>query len=344
VVDFVPNFDSSSVEPLILPALLPVILINGHFGIATGATAKVPSCQYKSVLKLLKLVYEGEEITPKLMNRVLEFRTVFGGSERPTDDKEAKSRRLDAFRTLKGKINFYSNTKYDEKKQTVTITKFAFTKMETVLERLMVLPGVAQARDDSTKHDKYGVLTVVLKKSLTTKEYTKLVKRIDAEVSSTLTTNLNFTERYVDKEGQGQAAMKPMPMAVMLQEWVKWRTELERKACQYWIDQADKEIRRLELMMIAVDNRKLIIESLDKDCTEEELEQWLAKKLKITQEEAAVIYRLQVRQLRRLERKSLEEQVKAVMAKRKELETRKKKPESYMAQQLENFTKLVEVD
>ena len=67
--------------------------------------------------------------------------------------------------------------------------------------------------------------------------------------------------------------MKPMTLVQMLTEWVSWRTEIERKACGYWIDTAEKDIRRLELLILAVDNRKLILESLDKDLEQDALEE-----------------------------------------------------------------------
>lgn len=342
VIQFVPNYDSSSVEPLVLPALLPTILINGHFGIATAATAKIPSFKYRSVLKLLRSIYEGAAIEPKLLYKTLEFRTVFGGQERDLTDSAAKQARMSVFKAIKGKVSLYSNPAFDAKTRTVKATKFAINKMESVLGKMLALDGVAAARDDSTKNDKYGELNIVMRKGLDAKAQAKLLKRIDHDLSVDVNFNLNFTERYVDPEGQGQAAMKPMCLVDMLTEWVKWRTDLEKRACQHWVDQAAKEIRRLELLMLAVDNRKLIIESLDKDLSQDDLEIWLAKKLKITKEEAHTIYQLRVIQLRKLERKSLEAEMKEVKTRKVELEQRKKTPEPHMAKQLESFVKLVE--
>jgi DNA gyrase/topoisomerase IV subunit A len=132
-----------------------------------------------------------------------------------------------------------------------------------------------------------------------------------------------------------------MSITKMLVEWVKWRTELEKKACTYWIGEDDKAIRRLELLMLAVDNRKLIIESLDREGDRVELDTWLAKKLKISVDEAHFIYELRIFQLRKLERKSLEAQKKEVLAHKKGLEARRKKPEPHMAKQLDEFAKLV---
>lgn len=341
VVDYIPNYDGSSKEPLILPALLPMVLINGQFGIATGATTNIPSFEFKSVLKALRAIYEGQEIEPKFLYKTLKVRSTFGGEERPPETKEQKQDRMAIFTTFKGKVTLWSNPVYDEKARTITATEFAFGNMEKKLEALLKIDGVAEARDDSNKSDKYGRLTVVLKRNLQTKAYAKLVKRIDAEMNASENFNQNLTERYIDEEGMGQARVRPMNVTTLLTEWVKWRTELERKACTYWISQDDKEIRRLELLILAVDNRKMIIESLDKDLDEKALYEWLAKKLKIKVDEAQFIYGLRVIQLRKLERKTLVAQMKEVLEHKKGLQSRHKKPEPHMAKQLESFVKLL---
>lgn len=343
IVEYVPNYDGSMTEPLVLPALLPIILINGHFGIATGATAKIPSFKFKTVLKLLRKVYEGEELTPKLMYHTLQFRSLFGGEEREMTEKEDKSNRMDTFRTRKGKVTLWSNPVYDEKRHTVTVTKFAVTNMEGTLERLNTFPGVQKATDESKKGEKYGTLQVQLKKNLTSKDYSKLVRKIDKELSNSWTWNQNFTERYVDKDGQGVACMRAMPLVEMLAEWVKWRTELERKACTYWIGKDDEEIRKLELLMQAVDLIDTIIKLVKDDkLTEEQVYEKYSKAAKCTVEEAKYVLGRPIISLRKLEKKTLLSKKQDVEKHKSDLEKRRKKPEPYLAQQLEGYVQFVE--
>lgn len=344
VVDYVPTFDGSSVEPLILPALLPVLAINGQFGIAAGATSNLPSFEYLSVLKVLKAVYEGEELDAKLLYKTLKFRTVFGGHERKIEEKETKQLRMDVFRTVKGKVSLYSDTKYDGK-YTITVTRFAINEMEKIIEKLNAFPFVAQARDDSGKKDKYGVLTVVLKKTLTTKEFEKAVKKVDNELSISKTFNQNRTRRYIDEVGRPQASVITRSMTEFFVDWVKWRTELEKKACTYWIGEADKEIRRLDLLAQAVDLIDFIISLVKNEKLDEQgVYDAYAKKAKCTSEEAKYVMGRPIISLRKLEKKKLAEERKAVVDKKTGLEGRRKKPGPFMAKQLEEFTKLVDVD
>lgn len=340
-MEFVPNYDSNGKEPLVLPSLLPMILINGHYGIATGAAAHIPTFEYNSVLNLLRKIYSGEELTPELMYKSLKFTSNFGGEERKPENKEERLGRMGVFKTCKGKVVLWSNVVYNEKTRQVVATKFAIGSMEQALVKISAFPGVKEVHDESNQKDRYGRLVVTLAKTLTTKAYSVLVKKIDKELSRIQSYNLNFTESYQNEEGLGAAKLIHMPLLEMMQLWLRWRVQLERRACAYWIQQDDKEIRKLDLMMIAVDNRKLIIESLDKDCTQEELEAWLARKLKITVEEAKFIYQMRVFQLRRLEKKSLLEQRKQVVAHKKELTERSAKPRVFLAKQLEEFADLI---
>lgn len=344
VVEYVPSFDGATTEPLVLPALLPILAINGQFGIAAGATANLPSFEYLSVLKVLKAVYEGEELDAKLLYKTLRFRTVFGGHERKIEDKEVKQLRMDTFRTVKGKVSLYSDVKYDGK-YTVTVTRFAINEMEKILEKLNALPFVAQARDDSSKKDKYGVLTIVLKKTLTTKEFEKAVRKIDSEMSISKTFNQNRTSRYIDEVGRPQAKVVTKSMTQFFEDWIKWRTDLEKKACTYWIGESDKEIRRLDLLAQAVDLIDFIISLVKNDKLDEQgVYDAYAKKAKCTSEEAKYVMSRPIISLRKLEKKKLAEERKLEIEKKTCLEGRRKKPWPHMAKQLNDFAKLVDTD
>jgi len=344
VVETGPNFDSSGKEPVLLPALLPLVFLNGRFGIAPGAQTNIPSFEYRSVLKTLKAIYDGQEITPKFLYQNLKVCTLFGGSERPdTTTKEERLERLSLFKTTSGRVTCWGNPVFDEKAKTIVANRFGNAKVnvEKLIATLSGFEGVQSVLDDSSKGEKYGTIKIILRRNLTTVAYAKLLKKVDVELSSRENYILNFTERYLDNEGQAQARMKPQSVTEALTNWVQWRIELERKACAYWIGETVKQIRKLELLLLAVDNRKLIIESLDKDLDQDALEDWLAKKLKITKQEAAFIYDLKVRQLRKLERKGLEAQMKEVLARKKTLERRKAKPEPFLAEQLKDFVHLL---
>jgi DNA gyrase subunit A len=338
VVDMCPNYDGSYEEPVLLPALLPVILLNGRQGIAPGVTTNIPKCTVNSVLKLLDIAFDGTPLTPKQVYTTIRFKTLYGGKEQlPTLEEEIKERKT-LVKFTKGRATLKSTYEYNEKTRTITVSKFADVgKIEKLLGKLQALPFVVDARDDSTKNDKYGIVTIILKKSADEEELAKRLAVLDKILTSKENYVLNFTERYLDTTNQGKAKIKPMSLTDMLNTWVAWRVELEKRACTFWIAKSDKDIRYLEILIKAVDNRKIIIESLDRECTNKELEQWLAKKLDITDEEAHIIYELKVRQLRALEKKELLVKKQDCINERKGLAERKAKPLPSIKKQLATF-------
>jgi DNA gyrase/topoisomerase IV subunit A len=340
IMQFGPNFDGSMKEPMLLPCLLPIILMNGKFGIAPGATSYIPTCTTASVMKMLKAVYGGEEVTAKFLYKTLRFTSVSGGIEEMPTEPEERKKRFGIFKTFKGKAVLKSESSFDPKTRTLTITKFAnHWKVESMLEKFLDIEGVQSARDDTGKKDKYAIVSVVLKKNIHPKLEKAILKHIEEKILTTRENYvLNFTERYLDDDGQAQARMKPMSLTTMVTEWLKWRIQLERDACAYWITEADRRIHRLELLMLAVDNLDIIIKMLRTKMTRPEMAEFLKKKLKISLDDAQVILELRVYQLNALEKTELIKQKKTVEAERSELKARQKKPEPYMLKQLSTFT------
>lgn len=337
VSESVPNYDGSLTEPVVLPALLPIVFINGKYGIATGATTHIPKITVDSLTKVLIKGFK-EELTAKSLYKEIVFTTTHEGTEIEAKGEDDVSARKSLFTKTSGSVKFKSKMSYDEAKRTVTVTKFAeVSAMDSLLVSLQSLAGVADARDDSTKNDKHARLTIILKKSSDPKSVLRAIKKV---LSSKENYALLFTERYVDSTGQGAARLNNLSLTEALNKWIAWRKELETKACNYWAGKAQSQIDYLKLLCLAVDNRRLIIESLDKECTQKELETWLSKKLKITEAEAATIYDLKVKQLRKLERKELEAKIKQVQAEKDSLLKRAKSPSNYIASQIESFQKL----
>lgn len=338
-IEFVPNYDGSTVEPLVLPSLLPLVLVNGKQGIAPGARTDIPLVEYESLLNVLSKIYGGKKITAKLLSNI-KFVTTFGGKEKKVKDEEAQAERDAIFTSTRGKVSMRSTYTYDEVKRKLSVTKFAnFSSMPSLLEKLSSVKGVSKVEDSSDKNSRYATVDVELKRA-EPKELKATLSKIKKILSGSENYILNFTTRYKDELGLSKAKITPMSLTEFFTQWVEWRTKLEVTACEHWLSQLAKRIAHLDLLMLAVDNRKLIIESLDKTCPQKELEEWLSKKLKITIDQAATIYELRVKQLRSLERKVLEAQKKAELNERKVLTERKEKPLNFMLKQLDSFSSL----
>lgn len=335
VVDLCPNYDSTDKEPVVLPALLPIAILNGRFGIAPGATANIPACRLDTVLSILHHAFSGTKLTPQLIFKELRFTSTYGGIERPV--KTELEQRKTLFLGTKGATTLIP--KVATTNSGCYILQFPSDRpIAKTLEKLLSMDIVLSATDASDTADRYGKIEVVLRKEhREPAAKTLALRRITRELSIKESYVLNFTERYTDETGQGQAKVVPKNLVTFFNDWVKWRVALETKACSYWASKAQDEINHLNLLILAVDNRALILKSLEKTCSQEELEQWLAKQLKITVKQAASIYQLRVVQLRKLERVALVQKVKEVSTKKASLVKRAKSPMPHLLSQLEDF-------
>lgn len=343
-VEFVPNYDGSGKEPLLIPALLPLVLINGRFGIAPGAQTNIPICEYRSVLKALRAIYEGQEITPQFLYKTLKFRSTYGGQEVLPTETEDRKLRQSIFTGTGGRAIIESVIDYNEKDLTVTVTGFARdAEIEKLLETFLDIEGVANALDASTSKDRYAKLMVTFKKGLKPQQYEKLLQFVKKELSSRESYVLNFTERFINSMEESEAKVVSMSLTEMLTRWVKWRTDLERRACSYWIKEDEKEIRRLQLLSQAVDLIDLIVKLLrDAKLTADQVYEAYAKKAKIKIDEAKYVLNRPIISLRRLEKKTLADQIKAVEVNKKSLEKRRKNPEIFMSEQIKEMATLAD--
>jgi hypothetical protein len=210
--------------------------------------------------------------------------------------------------------------------------------MAKSVAKLLTIPGVMDATDASDTADRYGKIEVTFKREFRKAPENKaLLRAVSSALSSKESYVLNFTERYIDATGQGAARVSPKSLTKFFEDWVQWRVELEVKACKYWAVKAQEELDHLNLMMLAVDNRAIILKSLEKTCSQEELEAWLAKQLGITVKQAAVIYQLRVVQLRKLEKTALIAKAKEVTSRKASLVKRGKSPLPFLKEQLQEL-------
>lgn len=293
-------------------------------------------------MKALYAIYEAKgKVDTKELTKTLRFRSTYGGLERKPEG-EAKALRTSVFTSPGGKVTLWSNVEFNSSKQQATVTQFARdTEIGKYLEKLSDLEGIQWARDDSSTSDKYGKLTVQFKPKLKGSQYEKLVAYVDKELSSNENYILNFTERFIDETGQSAAVVMPMSLTSMLESWVKWRIELEQKACAYWIKQDEKEIARLELLMQAVDLVDYIVSLLkNAKLDTDQVYAAYAKKAHVDIEAAKYVLNRPIITLRKLDKATLQAQRKDVQANKTKLEKRKAKPTVFLAEQLKGWAKL----
>ncbi len=334
----VPNFDSSTTEPVVLTALLPVVLINGSFGIAPAAQSSIPSVTGTSLLALLRSIYSGQEVTNKLLSKTLVLCTTYGGVEKSkADDGRTQLFSADSHR---GSCTMVPEYTFDRDHSRLIFTKFAKSKFSTILEKGSTISGVQSIEDESSPNDRYGKIVFTLTKQRD-QRLDKVVQAVATFMESRSSYRLNLTRRIITETGEAGATMRAMSMVGIVKSWVNWRTSMEVAACSYWIKEDDKEIRRLNLLIQAVDLIDFIV-ALVKDKklkTNDEVYAKYAAKAKIEHEEARYVLGRPIISLRNMEKANLLAKRAEVEAHKKTLESRRAKPLPHMLKQLDEFSK-----
>lgn len=328
----VPNFDDKEVEPLILNALLPNVLVNGSFGIGVAVTASIPSYKVDGLAKIVERVLAGNPCTPKMCLKYLEFNSPFGGIVQ-TEDAEL----IEFYKTGSGSVRFVSDMVFNEETRELSLVGMApGVNVPKGIERLRDNKAVDRVLDDTSIENGYR-WRIKLNKSIPRVSVKDEVEKICKVFDSTLNFKINITERLLNSKGEPDVKFRNSSVPALINDWVKWRIETELKSLQYQRDQTAKEIANTKLLILASVNRKVIISALEKD----DPANFIVKALKITLEEANFILELKVRQLSKLDEGKMKERLKSLLLHDKSLSTHMKNPQAKITTDLQTMVKAI---
>jgi DNA gyrase subunit A len=334
-VDYIPNYDGSKMEPLILPALLPNAILNGNFGITPGVNTRTPSFTLPSVLKVLREAIAAGECTPK-MCMPLVFSTKYGG--RALINKEEF---MKFYKSGKGKVTFESVHTEPNPKNEIRFDRFApISDIAKTLTKIDSIVGVAATRDDSDKHDIHQVAYVVtFAKSLKGDALKTAIRKVEAAFSASWGFSVQVTDRTLGENGDAVVKLKPTTIPKLIMQWINYRMELEVRACSYWMDKRKKEIAHQELLRKAIKMIDFLFKAVKTKGSREDYYNYIAKGMKITFDEAKVVGNLPLVSLRSMEDKDLVAKIKELQAEYDTYEGRKKNPKKYIAKHLDVLEK-----
>lgn len=342
VTDTTGNFDNTEQEPIILNALLPNLLLNGAFGIATGGRCAIPCFEKEGVITLTKKAIQGKAVTVKDCLKHLVPTTAEGASAWLEDEDDIENIK-NFYETGIGSMYWVPEYEMDVAKKSITVFGFppiVAQGLESTLKKLATWEDIASIEDDSDI-DEHGNpklrYTFTLKKSVAKADVEEYLEDISAEfeTSQSLVFATTTRSKVVDEEGASvsDATFQIMTMPQFFKEWAAYRIDLERKSVKYLMTVVEQKLSRAELLLLAVLNRDIIIKALDREDTEK----YLMKQLKITEEQVNAILELKVRQLKKLEETNIKTQIKEHKARIKELKAIHKDPTDAIIKSLETL-------
>ena len=301
-VDFRDNFDGSEKEPVVLPAALPNILLNGQMGIAVGMATNIPPHNLGEVVDATVALIDQPDITlDGLMQHVKgpDFPTgaeVYGGEP---------MRR--AYATGKGSVTIRGVANIEERKggrYNIVITevpygmsKEAFVEKVRTLAMEKKIDHVAGAHDESAR----GKIRVVveLKKDAFPKKILNQLYKITG-----LQTSFHFNMLALIDGKQPRV----LGLKEILSEFVKHRRGVIRRRTEFELKKAKERAHILEGLKIALDNIDEVIKTIRESY--DDADQQLMSRFGLSEIQAAAILAMQLRRLQGLEREKIEEELK----------------------------------
>lgn len=314
-VDFIPNYDDTKKEPVVLPARLPNLLLNGTMGIAVGMATNIPPHNLNELADSIVHLINHPEAT---IEDLLQF---VKGPDFPTggiiyDQKQITQ----VYATGKGPIVIRAKTDITEKKKgqfQIIVNEVPYqVNKATLLEKIAELArdkkieGIRDLRDES---DKDGVRIVVELKndSYPQKVLNKLFQSTDLQ--KTFHVNMLALCDGIQP--------KVLSLKNSLEYYIGHQQEVVTRRTQFDLTQAKDRAHILAGLKKALDHIDSIISAIKKSSTKEEAHGNLMKKFDLSDKQTTAILEMKLQTLAGLERQKIEDELKEKLKLIKELET-----------------------
>ncbi|HTF95185.1 MAG TPA: DNA topoisomerase IV subunit A [Cellvibrio sp.] len=306
-VDWQPNFDGTLEEPVVLPARVPNVLLNGTTGIAVGMATDIPPHNLREVVNACVHVLDNPNATvAELCQHIL-------GPDMPTEAEIISSRDdiIKMYETGRGGIRMRAVWQKDEESGDIIITALPHqVSGAKILEQIAAqmqakkLPMVADLRDESD-HENPTRLVIVPRSNRVDLE--QIMQHLFATTELERTYRVNMNMIGID----GKPAVKPLNK--ILSEWLSFRTVTTRRRLQYRLEKVEERLLRLAALMIVFLNVDEVIRIIRE---EDQPKPILMKRFNLVEMQAEYILETKLRQLARLEEMKIRQEQDDLMKER----------------------------
>ena len=288
-VDWTANFDGTLSEPVVLPARLPNLLLNGTTGIAVGMSTDVPPHNLKEVASALVHLIDNPKATiAQLMKHIK-------GPDFPTGGElvSSKAEIRDIYKTGNGTLRLRASYKTEGSDIVITSLPHQISGAK-VLEQIATqmrnkkLPQVDDLRDESD-HEDPTRLVIGKKRGV---DIDELMSHLFSTTSLERTLRVNMN--VIGLNGRPQM----FPLVALLGEWIKFRKDTVRRRLKHRLEIVRDRLHVLDGLLVAYLNIDEVIKIIR---TEDEPKPKLMKKFKLSDIQAEAILNLRLRNLAKLE-------------------------------------------
>ena len=303
-VDFQPNYDGKSLEPTVLPARIPNLLVNGSSGIAVGMATNIPPHNLREVAEGVEWFLKNphatnEELLNALMARIK-------GPDFPTGAQILGTKGIeDAYRTGRGSITMRAVVNVEEihGRTCLVVTELPYQanpdnlaiKIAELIKDGKVT-GIADLRDETSGRTGQR-LVIVLKR--------------DASPKVVLNNLYKHTQLQENFSANMLAIVDGVPRTLSLdafvRHWVDHQMDVIVRRTRYRLRQAEEEAHILRGLLKALDTLDEVIALIRRSPTADEARSGLMEFLQIDEAQAQAILNMQLRRLAALERQKIQD-------------------------------------
>ena len=309
-VNFIDNFDGSLQEPLVLPARLPNMLLNGSSGIAVGMATNIPSHNMRELCRALDYMIENQDnLDDVTVEDLMKF---IPGPDFPTGGIIVGTEGIrQGYSTGKGKITVRGRYQVEEirgNRFQIRITEIPYqVNKTTLIERIASLvredrmPEISDLRDES---DRNGMRIIIeLKRNSQPK---RVLNRLFKYTQLQTTFGINMLA-LVDGEP------RMLPLKTALQIYIDHRVDVIERRSMFELEKAKNRAHILEGLLIALANLDAIIKTIRNSEDANAAKKNLMEKFKLSEIQSQAILDMQLRRLSQLERLKIETEHKELL-------------------------------
>ncbi|MCI8735417.1 MAG: DNA gyrase subunit A [Lachnospiraceae bacterium] len=316
-VDFIPNFDNTEKEPVVLPSRYPNLLVNGTSGIAVGMATNIPPHNLREVVSAVVKIIDNH-IREDRNTEMDEILKLVKAPDFPTGGIILGTRGSEeAYRTGRGKVRVRAVT--DMETMSNGKTRIVVTELPYMVNKANLVLKIA----DLVKNKKIDGITDLRDES--SREGMRIVIELRKDVNANIILNQLYKHTQLqDSFGVIMLALidnqpKVMNLLDMLNYYLEHQKDVVTRRTKYDLNKAEERDHILQGLLKALDHIDEVIRIIRASASTAEAKMNLIERFEFTDVQAQAIVDMRLRALTGLEREKLENEHKELMAKIKEL-------------------------
>ena len=308
-VDFKPNFDEHEMEPIVLPARFPNLLVNGSTGIAVGMATSIPPHNLTEVVNGVIMLLDNPDAT------VEELMTVIKGPDFPTYGMILGTAGIrEAYRTGRGRIVVRAHTDIEPMKnnrQRIIVRDLPYmVNKARLIERIAELAkdkkvdGISDIRDESDRNEAVRIVIELKKDATPSVVLNQLYKNTQLQDAF----NANMLALVPDALGRFEPQVVNLRQS--LQYYIDHQKDVTRRRVRFDLEKAEARRHIVEGLRIAIDHIDEVIAIIRSSRSEDQAKERLTERFGLSEKQAQHIVDMRLGRLTGLEREKLENEYK----------------------------------